>query len=118
VIIPNGSLANGVIVNYTRSKTRRVDLTIGISYKNDYMIATEALLKLATTNPKIHQSPEPFVGVKSYGDNSIELVFRSWCDTEDYWDVFYYLNNNLKKSLDLVNISIPFPQRDVHIYKV
>ncbi len=116
IVLPNGPLAGEKIVNVTRLERRRVDLEIGISYKDDYNLAAEVLIKLALSHPKVFKDPEPFTGVKNYGDNSINILLRVWCPTEDYYDVFYFINNRIKVEFDKAKISIPFPQRDVHIY--
>jgi small conductance mechanosensitive channel len=116
IILPNGALAGDKIINMTKLNTRRINLEVGISYNNDYKIAAEALINMALKESRILRDPAPFVGVKDYGDSSINLVFRAWCNTPDYWELFYILNNNIKNTLDEAKISIPYPQRDVHIY--
>lgn len=116
VILPNGPLAGGMIRNATGENTRRVDLSIGISYTDDIRKACETLRQMCSKNSQVLQTPAPFVGVTEYGDSSINLTVRSWCKTEDYWDVFFALNEQMKYSLDEAGFSIPFPQRDVHLY--
>lgn len=116
IILPNGPLANNKVVNVNRLPQRRVDLEIGISYNDDYNLASDILVKLALNHPKVLKDPAPFTGVKTYGDNSINVLLRVWCPAEDYWDVFYHINNSIKVEFDKAKISIPFPQRDVHIY--
>lgn len=116
IILPNGPLANNKVVNVNRLPKRRVDLEIGISYNDDYNLASDILVKLALNHPKVLKDPAPFTGVKTYGDNSINVLLRVWCPAEDYWDVFYHINNSIKVEFDKAKISIPFPQRDVHIY--
>lgn len=116
VILPNGPLAGGKIINVNCLDRRRVDIEVGISYSSDYKIAAEILTKLALSDQRVFSQPAPFIGVKTHGDNAINLVFRVWCRTPDYWDVFYFLNDNLKKTLEDANISIPFPQREVHVF--
>lgn len=116
VILPNGPLAGGSMVNVTAEETRRVDLTVGISYSDNIKVAIDALNKMCGSHSKVLQSPAPFVGVTEYGDSSINLTIRSWVKCEDYWDVFFDLNQSIKSTLDSAEISIPFPQRDVHIF--
>lgn len=116
VIIPNGPLAGGPINNFTALETRRVDLAIGIGYNDDIRTAIKVLLEMCKKHPKALKDPQPMVAVKEYGDSSINLTIRVWCNTEDYWEVFFALNEQIKYVLDENNISIPFPQRDVHIF--
>ena len=115
VIIPNGALAGGAIENYTANRNRRVDLAVGISYDDDIKKACEVLKTMCDKNPKVLKHPETFVGVTEYGDNSINLTIRPWCKVEDYWDVFFEINEQIKYCLDENNLSIPYPQRDLHI---
>lgn len=117
VIIPNGPLAGGSIDNYTGEGLRRVDLSIGIGYNDDIKNACAVLQDMCSKHQKVQSQPEPpFVGVTDYGDSSINLTIRSWCKTEDYWTVFFDLNKQIKYTLDENKISIPFPQRDVHLF--
>jgi len=116
VVLPNGPLAGGTINNFTAQKTRRVDLTIGISYNNDTRTAIRILTEMCKKHPDVHKDPEPWVKVWQYGDSSINLVIRAWTNTENYWPVYFDLTEQIKYTLDENNISIPFPQRDVHIY--
>lgn len=115
IILPNGPLASGKIKNITHEPIRRVDLTVGISYASSIDTAEQALIKMALERNAVLQDPKPFVGVTGYGDSSINLALRVWCKTSDYWDVYYDVNKAIKHALDSANVSIPFPQRDVHI---
>ncbi len=117
VIIPNGPLAGGAIDNLTAKDIRRVDLSIGIGYQDDIRKAIKALYDMCHTDSRVLKDPPVFVGVTDYGDSSINLTIRSWVKTPDYWAVFYALNAQIKYTLDENNITIPFPQRDVHIFK-
>lgn len=116
IILPNGTLAGNKMINHTKLQQRRVDINIGISYKDDFKKAEQVLLELAQSEPKVLKDPAPSTYVKNHSENSVDLVFRVWCNTPDYWDVYFYINNNLKSALDKGHISIPYPQRDVHIY--
>lgn len=117
VVLPNGPLASEKLVNVTHQPNRRVDLAVGISYNDDVEVAIKALNEMALSDKRVLKDPEPFVGVVGYGDNSVDLTVRVWCDTADYWDVFFDINKAIKPALDNANISIPFPQRDVHFIK-
>jgi len=117
IIIPNSTITSGKIINYTSKEIRRVDLSIGISYGDNIRKALDALRELCLSHPKILDNPAPYVGVVEYGDSSINLTVRPWCKTGDYWDVFFEINEKMKAALDKNGISIPFPQRDVHLYQ-
>ena len=117
VIIPNGGLSTGAMVNYSKQPTRRVDLTFGIGYDDDIDHAKKVILSVINQLPSILKDPEPFIGVVEHGDNSVNLVTRVWANTADYWNVYFFLMENVKKEFDKENISIPYPQRDVHIIK-
>ena len=117
VILPNGPLANGNLVNYTMDEVRRVELAVGISYHNSFEDAEAALLKMINEEPRVLKDPEPFIGVTGYGDSSIDLTVRAWVKNSDYWPVHFELNKRIKPALDNANVSIPFPQRDVHLFQ-
>ena len=116
VILPNGPLANGNLVNYTMDPNRRVELSVGISYSNRFEDAEAALMAMIKEEPRVLQDPAPFIGVTGYGDSSIDLTVRAWVKNEDYWPVFFDLNKRIKPALDKAKVSIPFPQRDVHLF--
>ena len=115
VIIPNGATSNDSIINYTVEGKIRVDLTIGVSYNADIDQTKAVLMDVLLANDKVMQTPAPFVGVLEMGDSSVNFAVRPHCDPKDYWDVFFSVNEELKKALDRNAISIPFPQRDVHL---
>ncbi|MVF14283.1 mechanosensitive ion channel [Ketobacter sp. MCCC 1A13808] len=115
VVLPNGPLANGNLVNYTRDETRRIDLAVGVSYNTEFDDAEKALIDMMKQDERVLADPPPFVGVTDYGDSSINLTVRAWCKTEHYWPLRFAINKQIKPALDAANISIPFPQRDVHM---
>lgn len=117
VIIPNGALANGTIVNYTAENIRRTTIPIGISYKDNISVAIKALTELCVSHPQVVKEPAPMVVVSGYGDSSINLSVRAWMETDNYWQVLFDLTAAIKPALDNAGIAIPFPQRDVHVYK-
>lgn len=117
ITIPNGKLANSTIINYSREQQRRVDCTFSVGYGDDIALVKEILATVSDSNPIIYKEPEPVIGVAGHRDNSIEFHLRVWCATEDYWDVFYYLQEQVKLAFDLHKISIPYPQMDVHLKK-
>jgi len=117
IIIPNSTITGDKIINYTAKEIRRVDLSIGISYGDNIKTAIDALTDLCASHPKVLDDPAPYVGVVEYGDSSINLTVRPWCKTEDYWNVFFDINEQMKTAFDKNGVSIPFPQRDVHLFQ-
>lgn len=113
VIIPNGALSNGTIINYTMEQTRRVEFTAGIGYGSDMDKAKTLIRELIDKNELILRDPEPFVEVVGLGDSSVDIVIRVWAKTEDFWTVYFYLPQNIKKTFDANGIEIPFPHRQV-----
>ncbi len=111
IIIPNGSLSNGNIVNYTTEGTRRVDLVIGVSYDADIKQTKEVLMEVLKTNTKVLQTPEPTVNVLELADSSVNFAVRPWCNAEHYWDVYFETTENVKLALDKAGIEIPYPHQ-------
>ncbi|MBI9064179.1 MAG: mechanosensitive ion channel [Marinilabiliaceae bacterium] len=117
VVIPNGGLSTGAMVNYSNQETRRVDLVFGIGYDDDIDKARDIIKEVIAKKTTIFIDPEPFIGVVELGDNSVNLVTRVWTKSAEYWNVYFFLNEFVKKEFDNQGISIPYPQRDVHIIK-
>ncbi|MBE6034234.1 MAG: mechanosensitive ion channel family protein [Clostridiales bacterium] len=117
VSVPNGKVTNAVMINYSAETTRRVDCKFGIGYDDDINKAKDILLAVTESNPEIFKEPAPFVGVSGHGDNSIYLDLRVWCKNEEYWNVKYFLEENVKLAFDEAGISIPYPQLEVHYKK-
>ncbi len=115
-IIPNGTLSNGNILNYTAEGTLRVNLTIGVSYDADIKKTKEILLKVLTDNPKVLKDPAPSVNVSELADSSVNFAVRPWATTNDYWDVYFSTTENVKLALDKAGIEIPYPH-SVEIHK-
>ncbi|MCF6295216.1 MAG: mechanosensitive ion channel [Flavobacteriaceae bacterium] len=111
IIIPNGSLSNGNIVNYTTEGTRRVDLVFGVGYDSDIKKTKEVLLNVLTSHPMVLQDPAPTVNVSELADSSINFAVRPWCNTDDYWTVFFDVTENTKEALDAAGIEIPYPHQ-------
>ena len=116
IIIPNGSLSNGNIVNYTTEGTRRVDLTFGVGYDSNIKKTKEVLLHVLTSHPLVLKDPAPTVNVSELADSSINFAVRPWCNTEDYWTVYFDVTENTKEALDTAGIEIPYPHQ-VEIHK-
>jgi len=115
IILPNASLANGPIVNYSTQMERRVDFVFGISYSDDFEKAKSLLLNMIEGDARILSEPEPLVRVSALGASSIDITTRAWVKKEDYWAVYFDLTENVKKTFDREGISFPFPQRDVNL---
>jgi len=116
IIIPNGALSNSSIVNYSSETQRRVDLNFGIGYDDDIPKAREIIQKIIDADNRILKNPAPQIAVAELGDSSVNFVCRVWVNTVDYWGVHFDLIEKVKIAFDESKISIPFPQRDVHIY--
>jgi small conductance mechanosensitive channel len=111
IIIPNASLSNGNIVNYTTEGTRRVDLVIGVSYDADIKKTKEVLMNVLTSHPKVLKDPAPGVTVSELADSSVNFAVRPWCNTEHYWDVYFEVTESVKLELDKAGIEIPYPHQ-------
>ncbi|WP_138432237.1 mechanosensitive ion channel family protein [Winogradskyella algicola] len=109
IIIPNGALSNGNIINYTTEGTRRVDLVFGVSYDADIKQTKEVLMNVLTSHPKVLKEPDPAVTVIELADSSVNFAVRPWCKTEHYWDVYFDVTENAKEALDTAGIEIPYP---------
>jgi len=116
VIVPNNKIISDIITNINAKDTRRIDLVVGISYTDD-MIQTKNILEgLAKADTRILTDPATTIAVAELADSSVNLVFRPWVKTDDYWAVRFDLTENIKNALDEAGISIPFPQQDVHLF--
>jgi len=117
IIIPNSPLATNSLINYTAMPERRIDFAFGIGYSDDIDKAKAILMDLANEAEKVSHSTPPMVMVDSLGDSSVNLKLRVWVKAEDYWDLWFYVQEEVKKRFDKNGISIPFPQQDVHVYQ-
>lgn len=115
IIIPNGELSTGSMVNFSKEATRRVDWTFGIGYGDDIDKAKEVLSTLIKIDSRINQDPEPFIAVSELGDSSVNIAVRVWVEASDYWGVYFAMNENVYKTFDKEGLSIPYPQMDVHV---
>lgn len=117
VHIPNGTLANNVIVNVTAKDIRRVDMVFSVSYDTDLELAKRCLLDLVTSHEKVLTDKEPFVSVKEHANSSINFTVRCWCNKDDYWDIYWYMMSQVPVAFAKNNIEIPYNKLDVHIKK-
>lgn len=116
IIIPNGSLSNGNIVNYSTEGTRRVDLVFSVGYDSDIKKTKEVLMNVLTSHPNVISDPAPTVNVMELADSSINFAVRPWCNTADYWTVYFDVTEQTKEALDAAGIEIPYPHQ-VEIHK-
>ncbi|MEL6870840.1 MAG: mechanosensitive ion channel domain-containing protein [Pseudomonadota bacterium] len=117
VIVPNSNITSDAIVNYSSQPTRRIDLVIGVGYEDDLKKAEQALRDVVAADKRILEEPAPTIAVSELGDSSVNFVVRPWVKTSDYWAVRFELIKNIKNRLDADGISIPYPQRDVHVFQ-
>ena len=117
VLIPNGPLANGSMINYSTQPLRRVDWSFGIGYGDDIDKAYELIHRLMSADAKILKEPAPFVALSTLGDSSVNLVVRAWVNAPDYWEVHFRMNENVYREFGNNGLSIPFPQLDVHLHE-
>jgi small conductance mechanosensitive channel len=117
LVVPNGKIWGDVIKNVTGQRVRRVDMEFGIAYSDDMDKALAVLRQASDEHELTLSAPEPLIKVNSLGDSSVNLILRPWTKTEDYWTVYWDLIKDVKERFDRAGISIPFPQRDVHLYR-
>lgn len=114
VVVPNGTLSNGSIVNFSRQPTRRVSIDLRISYGDNVKHARKVLLQLAHADSRVLKDPEPAVWLATLGESSVDLSLRVWTKTDDYWGVFWGLQEQAKEVFEIEGITIPYPQRTMH----
>ena len=117
IIIPNGKLSSDNIINYSTQDTRRVDLTVGVSYDADLKEVRRVLEDIISKEKRVLKDPEHLVAVGELADNSVNFVVRLWVNSGDYWGVTFDMNETIKIRLDEAGIGIPYPQRDIHLYQ-
>ena len=117
VIVPNAKLTDDNIVNWTVKGTRRVDMVFGIGYEDDIDKARTLMADIIAADSRILKDPAPQISVSELADSSVNFVVRPWAKVEDYWGVYFDLTEKIKKAFDANGVSIPFPQRDVHVYQ-
>ncbi len=114
IIVANANIIGGNITNYSKKETRRVDFVFGIGYDDDLKLAKNTLLEIVNADTRVLKDPEPFVAVSELADSSVNFVVRVWVKSEDYWDVNFDTIEKVKLTFDEKNISIPYPQMDIH----
>jgi len=114
-IVPNSKIMSDSITNYSAKDTRRVDITAGVSYDDDIDNVKRILLKILQEDDRILKDPKPFIGLLEMAESSVNFTARAWVKSEDYWSVFFDTNESIKRTFDAENITIPYPQLDVHM---
>lgn len=117
VIVPNSTITTSNIVNYNANNKRRLDLVYSVAYNEDIEKVRSVILETVKSNSLILNDPEPIVAVKEHGQSSINFACLIWCKSDDYWTVFYYMQEQIKNAFDKNGITIPYNQLDVHINK-
>lgn len=117
IYVPNSTLTNGNITNYSAKDTRRVDMVFGIGYSDDIDKAKNVIQSVLNNDSRVLKEPAPQIVVSELGDSSVNFNVRPWVNTSNYWGVYFDTTEQVKKKFDEQNISIPFPQRDVHMYQ-
>lgn len=115
IVIPNGQLANSPVTNYTIKETRRAVFPVGISYEADIKQAREVILRVLNEDERTLPDPAPMVVLTNLGDSALDLSVRAWTTNTEYWNYFWENLEKIKEELDKAGISIPYPQRDVHL---
>ena len=116
VVIPNGALSNGSMVNFSTEPTRRVEFVFGIGYNDDILKTKSVLNSIVEADARILKDPKPIIAVGELAESSVKFKVMVWCNSSDYWDVFFDTQEKVKLTFDKEGISIPFPQRDIHVY--
>ncbi len=114
IYIPNGALSSGVVVNYSREDTRRVDWIFGVEYDSDYDEVKRVIESVLTKDSRILSEPAPFIALKELADSSVNIVVRAWVKSSDYWDVYFDINKEIYATFNKRGIGFPFPQLTVH----
>jgi small conductance mechanosensitive channel len=117
IIVPNGQITSDSITNYSAYDTRRIDLTIGVGYGDDLKLARDTIEKTITAHENVLDDPEPAILLMELGDSSVNFAVRPWVKASDYWVVRSELLESIKVELEAAGCEIPFPQRDVHLYR-
>lgn len=118
IVVPNSAIMSGTIVNITANDTRRVDMSVGVSYSDDLDKVQQIILDVLKADERVLEDPAPQVVVSELAGSSVNFHVRPWCGKDDYWGVFFDFQKSIKQRLDREGISIPFPQQDVYLHQV
>jgi small conductance mechanosensitive channel len=117
IIVPNGEIFGGTITNYSKRSTRRIDMVFGIGYDDDIKKAKDIMMRILEEDDRVLKDPAPLVAVAELADSSVNFNVRPWCNTGDYWNVYFDTHEKIKLAFDAEGISIPYPQMDIHQHK-
>ena len=117
IIVPNAQIYGGIITNFSAREQRRIDMVIGIGYEDDIRIAKQILEEILQAEERVLKEPAPVILVSELGESSIDLAVRPWVNSADYWNVRSDLLETIKREFDAKGISIPYPQRDIHMHQ-
>lgn len=117
ITIPNSQVFGSTISNYNGFETRRIDMIVGISYDDDIGVAISTVSRLLEADDRVLTDPAPLVAVSNLGDSSVDLVVRPWCEAQNYWGLRFDLTRRFKEELEAAGCSLPYPQREVHVYE-
>ncbi len=115
VVVPNAFLSNSSAINYSKNPTRRLNLAFGVGYEADIDQVRSTLLDLAQNHPRIFDDPPPQVLLGEHGDSAVVFYLRMWCDSDNYWPLYFEFLETVKKAFDQAGINIPYPQRELHL---
>jgi small conductance mechanosensitive channel len=114
IIVPNGTIFGNNITNYSKRETRRIDMVFGIGYDDDLRKAKDIIKSILDADSRIHAEPAPLIAVAELAESSVNINVRPWCNTGDYWAVYFDMQEKIKLAFDENGISIPYPQMDIH----
>jgi len=117
ITVPNADVFGRTIKNYSANETRRIDMVVGVGYDDDLGVAARTCMDVISADARVLPDPAPQVAVSELGDSSVNLVVRPWVNAGDYWGARFDLTRALKENLEAAGCSIPFPQRDVHVFQ-
>lgn len=117
IVVPNSGIYGGTIKNFSFNPTRRNDMVVGVSYDDDLQVAMDTIKSVLDADERVLKEPEYLVAVSEMADSSVNFVVRPWCAASDYWALRFDLTRTLKEKLEDAGCSIPYPQRDVHLFK-
>ncbi len=118
IIVPNSTITGGSITNYSANDTRRIDMVFGIGYGDDISLAKQIIREILDAEERVLKDPEPQIAVSELADSTVNLFVRPWVKTADYGGVRSDVTERVKLAFDARGVSIPFPQRDVHVHQV
>lgn len=117
VMIPNGKMADSSIINYSVKKTRRLDLIFNIDYSSDLNLVKESILESVRNSKMYKEEKEPFINIEEYKESYYKVILKVWCDNNKYWDLYYYLHEEIKRQFERYNIKLSYKKLDVNLIK-